>query len=185
VPRPWVGFFVRGFMGLLLSIGLFLPDTTAKIAEIYLGFFFLANGMFSLKMVKQIKTQERLATVGAIVSVIGGIIVTLLKLISPIIDAVDVGRVLFAPLVIIIGLFQIMGLVRVTPELDRRQIRSNFWLGILEILLGIAILIYPPIDWQVKIIAHAWIIIVTFYMLTTAFRLRKLGAQHQVGSSPN
>ena len=183
--RPWVGFFVRGFMGLLLSIGLFLPDSNAKLAEIYLGFFFLANGMFSLKMVKQFKTQERLATVGALVSVIGGITVIVLKFVSPIIDAVDVGKLLFAPLVIVIGLFQIMGLVRVTPELGRRQIRSNFWLGILEILLGIAVLIYPPIDWQVKIIVHAWIIIVTFYMLTTAFRLRKLGTRQRVVPTRN
>jgi len=180
-----VGFFVRGFMGLLLSIGLFLPDSNAKLAEIYLGFFFLANGMFSLKMVKQFKTQERLATVGALVSVIGGITVIVLKFVSPIIDAVDVGKLLFAPLVIVIGLFQIMGLVRVTPELGRRQIRSNFWLGILEILLGIAVLIYPPIDWQVKIIVHAWIIIVTFYMLTTAFRLRKLGTRQRVVPTRN
>ena len=180
-----MGFFVRGFMGLLLSIGLFLPDSNAKLAEIYLGFFFLANGMFSLKMVKQFKTQERLATVGALVSVIGGITVIVLKFVSPIIDAVDVGKLLFAPLVIVIGLFQIMGLVRVTPELDRRQIRSNFWLGILEILLGIAVLIYPPIDWQVKIIVHAWIIIVTFFMLTTALRLHKLGTQQQLVPARN
>jgi len=184
MPRAWVGFFVRGFFALTLSIGLFLPDTTAKLAEVYIGFFFFANGTFTLKRIRQSRTQDKGMTVTALVSLLGGIAVLVMRVGLPLLGMADIGKYLFAPIAIIIGLFQILGLVQVTPEFNYPLVRrAHLSLGILEVLLGVAIFIFQPIDWQVKVIAHAWIIIVMMVMLFTAYHIRKFGVQQQIQPS--
>jgi len=177
----WVGFFFRGFMALLISIVLFQPDPSFLNGRFYIGFFFLVNGILSLKIAKQLEPRDKWTIVAAFVSIIGGVVVVLLRL-STLILALyslppfDLGKFLFAPITIIIGLFQIQGRVRVTPDLGYKLIARRFslLLGILEILLGIAVFVYEPVDWQVIIIAHIWIIIVMLVMFLTAYRVRKI-----------
>jgi len=178
--KPWVGFFIRGFMAMLISIGLFLPNAPARLGEIYIGIFFFANGLLSLKIAKQLEDRDRWTGVPAFVSILGGVAIVLLRVSSPIIafyslPPLDLGKYLFPPIAIIIGLFQVLGRVRVTPNLGYKLLeRVSFVLGVLEIMLGLAVLIYEGIDWQVKFIAHVWITLVMFFMFATALRVRKL-----------
>jgi len=176
----WVGFFFRGFMALLISIVLFMPDPTFLNGRFYIGFFFLVNGLLSLKIAKQLEPRDKWTIVAAFVSIIGGVVVVLLRVSTLILalyslPPLDLGKYLFAPITILIGLFQVQGRVRVTPDLGYKLLaQSSLVLGILEILLGIAVLIYEPVDWQVIIIAHIWIIIVMLFMFATAYLVRKL-----------
>ncbi|MGO9643504.1 MAG: hypothetical protein ACLPY5_02020 [Candidatus Bathyarchaeia archaeon] len=177
----WVGFFFRGFMALLISIVLFQPDPSFLNGRFYIGFFFLVNGILSFKIAKQLETKDKWTIVAAFVSIIGGVIVVLLRLSTLILalyslPPLDLGKYLFAPIAIIIGLFQVLGRIRVTPDLGYKLVARRFSLvlGILEILLGIAVFIYEPVDWQVIIIGHIWIIIVMLVMFATAYRVRKI-----------
>ena len=178
--KPWVGFFIRGFMAMLISIGLFLPNAPARLGEIYIGIFFFANGLLSLKIAKQLEDRDRWTRVPAFVSILGGVAIVLLRVSSPIITfyslpPLDLGKYLFPPIAIIIGLFQVLGRVQVTPNLGYKLLeRVSFLLGVLEIMLGLAVLIYEGIDWQVKFIAHVWITLVMFFMFATTLRVRKL-----------
>ena len=174
-------FSIRGFFGLLISIGLFLPGTTAKLAEIYVACFFIANGILSLKVIRQLEEGERarFAKVPPYVSVIGGAGILLFRLLAVLaiftLSFGDIGRYLFGPIVVIIGLFQIKGRIRIAPDIAYKVIeRSSAVLGILEILLGITVLIYEPVDWEVKTMTHIWMIAVTIIMFATHYRLRKI-----------
>jgi hypothetical protein len=176
----WVGFFVRGFMAMLISIGLFLPDAPARLGEIYIGVFFVANGLLSLKIAKQLENRDKWMIVPAFVSIIGGVTVVILRVSSPVLalfslPPLDLGKYLFPPITILIGLFQVQGRIRVTPDLGSKLLsRSSLILGALEIMLGIAVLFYERIDWQVKLILHIWIVIVMLFMFATAYQVRKL-----------
>jgi len=178
--KPWVGFFIRGFMAMLISIGLFLPNAPARLGEIYIGLFFFANGLLSLKLAKQLEDRDKWTGVPAFVSIFGGVAIVLLRVSSPIIafyslPPLDLGKYLFPPIAIIIGLFQVLGRIRVTPDIGYKLLeRVSFVLGVLEIMLGIAVLVYEDIDWQVKLIAHIWIIIVMLVMFATAYRIHEL-----------
>ena len=178
--KAWVGFFIRGFMALLISIGLFLPNAPARLGEIYIGLFFFANGLLSLKLAKQLEVRDKWTEVPAFVGILGGAAIVLLRVSSPIVafyslPPLDLGKYLFPPIAIFIGLFQVLGRIRVTPNLGYKLLeRVSFVLGVLEVMLGIAVLIYEGIDWQVKLIAHIWIIIVMLLMFATAYRIRGL-----------
>ena len=182
---PWRGYLIRGCFGVLTSLGIFLGwfIPTPFTGRVCVSMFFIANGIFTLKYDKLLDTKNKVERAPAYVSVIGGIVLLLftlstitLKLFS--ITIGDVGGYLFGPILIIIGLFQVQGGVRIMPDLDHRLLaRSSLMLGILEILAGIAVLIYGPVDvWQIKIIVQIWVVLMTLTMFVTAYRWRsKLG----------
>lgn len=181
MAEKWVGFFFRGFMALLISIVLFMPDPRFLNGRFYIGFFFVVNGVLSLKIAKQLENRDKWTIVAAFVGIVGGVAIVLLRLSTLILalyslPPLDLGKYLFAPITVLIGFFQVQGRMHVTPDLGYKVIARRFSivLGILEILLGIAVLIYEPVDWQVIIIAHIWIIIVMVLMFATAYRVRKL-----------
>src|SRR5208282_982152 len=177
--KPWVGYLTRGCSGVLLCILLVLPNSPLT-GRICISLFFIANGLFSLKYDERGDSpKDKREKVPAFISLIGGIILLLftvstliLKLFS--LSLGDVGGYLFGPISIIIGLFQIQGGVRIMPNLGHRLLaQSSLTLGVIEVLGGIAVLIYGPVDWQVRVIVLIWVAMMALVMLATAYRLRE------------
>jgi len=177
--KPWVGYLTRGCSGVLLCILLVLPNSPLT-GRICISLFFIANGLFSLKYDERGDSpKDKREKVPAFISLIGGIILLLftvstliLKLFS--LSLGDVGGYLFGPIAIIIGLFQIQGGVRIMPNLGHRLLaQSSLTLGVIEVLGGIAVLIYGPVDWQVRVIVLIWVAMMALVMLATAYRLRE------------
>jgi len=183
--KPWVGYLTRGCSGVILCILLSLPSSPLT-GRICISLFFIANGLFSLKYDERGDSpKDKREKVPAFISLIGGVILLLFTLSTIILKLFslslgDVGGYLFGPIAIIIGLFQIQGGVRIMPELGHRFLaQSSLTLGVIEVLGGIAVLIYGPVDWQVRVIVIIWVATMALVMLATAHRLRNLETVQQ------
>jgi len=174
--KKWASYLVRGIMAIIVAITLvrqFIePGTKASNFPIYLGVYFLANGILSLKEARSRPTQGPGAILAALTSIIGGLLLIVMFPFSSYrnsLIATDFGRYMFSAIVIIIGLLQVEGAVHMTPKPVVKQAHLIF--GFLEVLLGIVV-IAAPIDWEANAVALVWLGAVAIYMFFVAYRLR-------------
>jgi len=168
-------------------LGLWDVPLTGRIC---VSMFFVANGIFSLKYEEMVDNEDKKEKMPAYVSLIGGVILLLFTLSSIIlatfsISLEDVGGYLFAPILIIIGVFQVQGGVKIMPDLGHKLLaQSSLVLGVMEVLLGIAVLIYqhgPGEAWQVRLIVTVWLAFMIPTMFATAYHWeRKLEAAQEI-----
>ena len=180
--KKWLPYLVRGILGTIIAATMFelflvtdKPLTEFSVANfpIYIGFFFLMNGLLSLKLARSAATDRRRAIAAALTSIIGGLlIITIYPFGSyrTTLVSTALGRLAFGAIVIILGVLQIRDRVAVTsqPALERPKIV----LGGLEVLFGITVIAFP-INMFVGAIAFAWIVLVVIYMFFLAHILRR------------
>jgi uncharacterized membrane protein HdeD (DUF308 family) len=173
--KKWLPYLIRGIMAIIVAVTLIrqfvVPGSKASNFPIYLGIYFLANGILSLREARSETTQTRGPILAALASIVGGLMLIVTFPFSSYRDsliATDLGRYLFSGIVIIIGLLQVQGVVHMTPEPILKRAHRVF--GFLEILLGIVVLA-APIDWEANAIALIWTVLIAIYMLYVAHRL--------------
>jgi len=180
--KQWLPYLVRGTLGTIIAVTMVeqflitekpLIEFSVGNFPIYIGVFFLANGLLSLKLARSAATDGSRAIAPAVTSIIGGLLMIILYLFSPYrttLISTPLGRLAFGLIVIILGVLQVRDRVAVThrPALERPKIV----LGGLEILLGIAV-IASPVNKFVGAIAFAWIVLVVIYMFYLAHILRR------------
>jgi uncharacterized membrane protein HdeD (DUF308 family) len=148
------------------------PGSKATNFPIYLGVYFLANGILSFKEARSGPSGARREALAAVTSIIGGLALIVTYPFSSYREsliATDIGRYAFSAIVIIIGLLQTQGAVHMTPQPIVKHAHLVF--GFLEILLGLVVLA-APIDWEANLVALVWITLIAIYMLFVAHRLR-------------
>jgi len=174
--KKWLPYLIRSIMAIIVAITLVRqfvePGSKASNFPIYLGIYFLANGILSFREARSEPGPQRGLTLAALVSIIGGVALVVAFPFSSYRDsliATDVGRYAFSAIVIIIGLLQAQGSVHITPQPIVKQ--ANLIFGFLEILLGVVVLA-APIDWEANAVAFTWIVLIAIYMFYVALRLR-------------
>jgi len=174
--KKWLPFLIRGIMGIVIAAtmvrDLFATAKTATNLPMYLGVYFIANGVLSLKLARA-ETTDKSKLLAPLASIIGGLALVVTYPFSSYREtlvATDLGRVAFGAIVIIIGLLQVQGTLHITPQPVLKNVGRV--LGLLEILLGVAV-IASPIAWQALSIGFVWLILVAVYMFYVAFRLRR------------
>lgn len=143
---------------------------TATNLPIYLGVYFLANGVLSFK---QAREDANKSVLGPLASIIGGLILVATYPFSSYREtlvASDLGRIAFGAIVIVIGFLQVIGSIHMTPEPILKNVHLVF--GFLEILLGVVVMLLP-IAWEAYAVGFVWVSAVAAYMLYVAFQLRK------------
>jgi len=180
--KKWLPYLVRGTLGTIIAATMFeqffvteksLTEFSVANFPIYIGFFFLMNGLLSLKLARSAATDRSRAIAAAVASIIGGLLIIIIYPFSSYrttLVSTALGRLAFGAIVIILGVLQIQDRVAVTPQpaLERPKIV----LGALEILFGIAV-IASPINKFVGAIAFAWVVLVVIYMFYLAHILRR------------
>jgi len=169
-------YLIRGTMAIIVAITLVrqfvVPGSEVSNFPIYLGVYFLANGILSLKIARSDAERGRKDLAAALTSMIGGLLLIVAFPFSSYRDsliATDFGRYSFSAIVIIIGLLQVQKAVYMTPQ--RIVKHAHLIFGFLEILLGIVVLA-SPIGWEANAVALVWLVLVAIYMFTVARRLR-------------
>jgi hypothetical protein len=140
---------------------------------VYLGYYFLLNGVLSLQVARSMPKNTK-ETWAAVASSVGGlwlIIAYPFNLYHLIGVATDLGRFIFSTIVIVIGILQVQGTVRMTPQPIVKH--ADLIFGFLEIVLGIVV-VAAPIDWQANAVALVWTVLVSIYMFFVAHRLRNM-----------
>ena len=139
---------------------------------IYLGFYFIANGLLSFKQTRLASSKSGGSTLSAAISIVGGSVLVVTYPFSSYrstMVATDLGRTVFGVIIAVVGTLELLGKVRITPEPILKQLPKL--LGGLMVLLGFLFILFP-INWVARSIAIGWTILVTFYMLFLAQKLR-------------
>jgi hypothetical protein len=186
-PRKWLPYVLRGTLGIIIASTIleqfFLsgkPVTEFSVGNfpIYLGFYFLMNGILTFKEAHSrliVPPDSRKLTNASLVSIIGGLFLLIAFPFSSHSDLTlltgDTARLAFAVVVTIIGLLQIQGSIYMAQEPRMRL--PDLVFGFLEILLGLVVLAAPVGD-VAGSIAFVWIVLVAVYMFIVAHRLHSL-----------
>lgn len=177
--KKWVPYLIRGIMGIVIAITLVRqfvePGSKASNFPVYLGVFFLANGLLSFRAARADPMQGKRNVLAALASLIGGLAIIVAFPFSDYRDsliATDLGRYAFSTVVALIGLLQLQGAVHMTPEPVLK--RAHTISGFLEILLAIAVAFEPfgKGGGADNAVALIWTVFISFYMFLVAHRVR-------------
>ncbi len=170
LTRYWWLVLLRGIAAIIFGVLAFIwPGITLVTLVLFWGAFTLVDGILSLAhavMGGNVGSRWWLALIGVL-----GIIVGLLTFLMPGVTAL-VLLVFIAVWAIVLGIFQIVGAIRLRKEID------NEWTlalgGALSVLFGIVILIAPGagvlgLIWAIA----AYAIVFGVLMVMAAFKLKK------------
>lgn len=168
--RNWWGFALRGLIAILFGIvALVWPGITLTVLIYLFGAYVLVDGIFAIIAgVASRETNERWWAL--LLEGLAGIIFGLLTFFWPGVTAL-VLLYFIAAWAILTGIFEIITAIRL-----RREIRGEGWMilsGVLSILLGIVLFVYPgasaiSLIWLIG----AYAIVFGIVMIILAFRLR-------------
>ena len=174
--KKWVPYLFRGIMGIVIAITLvrqFIePGVKASNFPIYLGVYFFANGLLSIRIARATPSAGKRLVLAALASIIGGLALIIAFPFSDYRDsliATDLGRYAFSTIVALIGVLQLQGAVHMTPQPVLKQ--AHLISGFLELLLAIVVLA-APIDWEANAVALIWTVFISTYMFLVAHRVR-------------
>ena len=163
-------------MGIVIAITLvrqFIePGVKASNFPIYLGVYFFANGLLSIRIARATPSAGKRLVLAALASIVGGLALIIAFPFSDYRDsliATDLGRYVFSTIVALIGILQLQGAVRMTPQPVLKQ--AHLISGFLELLLAIVVLA-APIDWEANAVALIWTVFISTYMFLVAHRVR-------------
>ena len=173
LARYWWLVLLRGIAAIIFGILAFIwPGITLFTLVLFWGAFVLVDGVISLAsafMGGNMAPRWWLALIGVL-----GIAVGALTFLSPGVTAL-VLLIFIATWAIILGVFQIIGAIRLRKEID-----NEWWLilsGALSVLFGVALLVQPGAG----ALALIWLIgayAIVFGVMLVAFALRLRKHQH-------
>jgi xanthine/uracil permease len=171
--KKWVPYLIRGVLGTIIAITLvqyFLIPQKLSNWPIYMGIYFLANGVLSFKEARSAPAKTNRPILAALASIIGGVL-AIISYVSYRVTPIYLGiyPYVFGAIVIVIGLLQAHHAVRMTPHPILKRAHRVF--GFLEILLGI-VMLWFQIDWQADAVAFVWVVLVAIYMFYVAHSIR-------------
>ena len=164
---------IRGLLATFLGIALiFQPDKTRPFLINFMGMFWLASGIMSLRWGASGRRARRLSLVAGIIGILGGILVLARDLASGFL-AEDVVIYILGGIIVLTGIIHAVGGFRVGEETKRQRSWTSLLLGIFEIILG-ALLLFSPTDpgREVFLIASIWAFVGAFMLIGDALRQR-------------
>jgi uncharacterized membrane protein HdeD (DUF308 family) len=172
IGRHWGWVLAFGIITLLIGIAaLVWPDRTLVVVAVLFGIQLIVMGIF------------RFAAAFAAEDVTGGtrVLYALLGVLSLIIGLYAVRHVLVTllALALLLGIFWIVsGAVELFTALSQRGMPNRGWnavMGIVSVLAGIVLLVYPGISLVVlAVVVSVWLLIFGIMQISLAFRIRSL-----------
>lgn len=164
---------VRSVLALALGLALIIhPDKSRPMLINFIGMFWLAAGIMSLRWGTSGERARRVSVVVGIVGIVAGVLVLARFLLSQLVGE--------APIVLLIGVIVVLtGLVHVFEGFrtgtDRQRQRSwiSTLLGVFEIVLGVVVLLwrddFGPLFYAVVV---SWAFLAAFVLFREALRQR-------------
>jgi len=172
IGRHWGWVLAFGIITFLIGIAaLVWPDRTLVVVAVLFGIQLIVMGIF------------RFAAAFAAEDVTGGtrVLYALLGVLSLIIGLYAVRHVLVTllALALLLGIFWIVsGAVELFTAVSQREMPNRGWnavMGIISVLAGIVLLVYPGISLVVlAVVVSVWLLIFGIMQISLAFRIRSL-----------
>ena len=139
----WWLSLIRGIVALLLGIALLLIPVSGKHLLVrYMGIFWLVSGASSLRWGLHGARATRLWLLAGIVGVLGGLVLIFHQGLANYVE-LDKLLQLFALVAILTGLLHILGGYRIRQEHGSQWAWGGFFLGLVQIIMGVLILLSP------------------------------------------
>jgi uncharacterized membrane protein HdeD (DUF308 family) len=173
--KLWWITLIRGITALLLGIALLLAPVKGKsMMARYMGMYWIASGAMSISWGRRAARRPGLWLVAGLVGVIGGVVVVAHSLLAPLRGRTIIVE-LFAVAAILTGLLHVLGGYRIRQEYGRRWSGGGFFLGLVQIILGVLLLASPEeVPRGIMLAAMIWALIGGIGLLADALRVRRL-----------
>ena len=171
----WWLSLIRGIVALLLGIALLLIPVSGKHLLVrYMGIFWLVSGASSLRWGLHGARATRLWLLAGIVGVLGGLVLIFHQGLANYVE-LDKLLQLFALVAILTGLLHILGGYRIRQEHGRQWAWGGFFLGLVQIIMGVLILSSPQeVPPGLVYVAIIWALIGGIGFINDAIKLRVL-----------
>jgi uncharacterized membrane protein HdeD (DUF308 family) len=169
---------VRGLLAISLgAILLFQPDQTRPILGNFMGMFWLASGIISLRWSVSGERARRTGVVAGAIGILAGLAMLTRGLTNSYIRQ-DILFSLLGVVILLTGLLHIFGGFRVGEHAHRKWSWTSFILGVFEIVLGLMLIIEPMgRSTFFYLAASIWALVGGFILIMDAVRLRKAAAE--------
>jgi uncharacterized membrane protein HdeD (DUF308 family) len=171
-----VGFWItlaRALLAIFLGLALVIqPEKTRPMLVNFMGMFWLASGIMSLRWGIAGERPRPIALVAGVVGVLAGLLTLARNLIRGALSEILIIS-LFGGIMVLTGIAHAVGGFRTGEGADRQWSWTSFLLGIFEIVLGVLLLIspldiLPLVYWSASI----WAFIGAFILFGDALRQR-------------
>jgi uncharacterized membrane protein HdeD (DUF308 family) len=167
-------------LGLILGLGLALDDATLKsMLSQFIGIYLLGSGIMSLIWGYSNRRRRGLWFVAGMLGLLGGVgFITkpfLDGLLSPTVLTVILGIV-----IVLTGVVHMLGGFRTEDRYGRKWAWEHFFLGLIEIGMGLVILASTILTVQISALTlSAWGLIAGIGLIADAIRLRRTAQELQ------
>ncbi len=169
---------IRGLLAISLgAILLFQPDKTRPMLGNFMGMFWLASGIISLRWSVSGERARRTGVVAGAIGILAGLAMLTRGLTNSYIRQ-DILFSLLGVVILLTGLLHIFGGFRVGEHAHRKWSWTSFILGAFEIVLGV-MLIFEPMGRSIffYLAASIWALVGGFILIMDAIRLRRAAAE--------
>ena len=163
---------IRGGLVTILGLALiFQPEKTRPILVNFMGFFYLASGIISLRWGTAVQPVRRLSILAGAIGVLAGLVTLGRHLFFNFTDE-SLALFILGAVMLLTGILHLLGGFR-TEDLSRSVTWGSILLGVFEIVLGILlILTTEEISSAVYRLASLWAFVGGFLIMIDAWRLR-------------
>ncbi len=163
----------RSVLALALGLALILqPDKTRPFVINFVGVFWLAGGIMSLRWGASGERARRASVVVGIVGSVGGVLILGRFLLAQLVGEAPI-VLLLGGVVVLTGLVHVFEGFRTGPDLQRQRSWTSTLLGAFEIVLGLVVLLwrdeFGPVFYAVVTL---WAFLAALVLLRAALRQR-------------
>ena len=165
---------IRGILAVSLGAALlFQPDKALPMLGNFMGMFWLASGIISLRWGASGERARLTAVLAGVIGVLAGLAMLTRRLTSTWVQE-DIILSLLGVVVLLTGLLHIFGGFRVEESAHRKSSLTPFLLGLFEVVLGLMLIVEPYGRGQFFYLAVTiWALVGGFILISDAIRLRR------------
>ncbi len=165
---------LRGLFALTLGIALiFQQDKTRPILANFMGMYWLASGVVSLRFGASGRRARGLPLLAGVVGVFAGMSM-LGRSVTGEYIAEEIMFAVLGVMIVLTGFLHILGGFRTELGESRRWSWTSFFLGLFEIVLGVLLIVEPLEQGTfVYIAASVWALLGGFVLISDAYRIRR------------
>ena len=166
---------IRGLLAITLGVALFFqPDKARPMLGNFMGMFWLASGVISLRWGASGERARGWAVLAGAIGIFAGIAMLSHSYATSLI-AEEILVTLLGVIIVLTGILHAFGGFRVGEGEHRKMSVTGFLLGLFEIILGV-ILILEPLERGpvLNLAASIWALVGGFILISGALQQRKL-----------
>ena len=164
----------RGLFATILGLVLlFQPEKTTPMLGNFMGMFWLASGLISLRWGASGERSRGWALLAGVIGVLAGLAMLSRSLLNEVVPN-DVMLSLLGVVILLTGCLHAFGGFQVGEDKHRKWSSTSVVLGVFEIILGVMLIIEPlGRSTAFYLAATIWALMGGFTLMGDAFRLRK------------